>query len=139
MKKHTVIAVLVAALTAPAVRAADVTEADFQKAMKDVQAGVQAANKALRDPGGDLAPAAAGAKAVDAALATVESFWAARKDAEAVKMNTATRTAAQAVVKAAESKDAAATGEAMKGVFAGCKSCHDVHREKLADGSYKIK
>ena len=54
MKKHTIIAVLAAALLAPAVRAADVTEADYEKAMKDVLAGMQGAGKALRDGGADL-------------------------------------------------------------------------------------
>ncbi len=101
MKKPTIIAVLAAAFIAPAIHAADVTEADFQKAMKAVQSGVNA----VRGANGDLAAAATGAKAVEAALASVESFWTARKDADAVKMNAASRTAALAVAKAADSKD----------------------------------
>ena len=139
MKKHTIIAVLAAALLAPAVRAADVTEADYEKAMKDVLAGMQGAGKALRDGGADLTPVVAGGKAIDAALASVDSFWVARKDAEASKMNAAARAAAMAVVKAAESKDAAATGEAMKALQGTCKACHDVHREQLPDKSYRLK
>jgi cytochrome c556 len=139
MRKSTIIAVVVAALMAPAVKAADVTEADYQKAMKDTLAGMQAVGKTLREGGADLAPAAAGAKAIDAALASIDSFWAARKDAEAVKMNGAARAAAMAVAKAAESKDAAATGEAVKALQGTCKACHDVHREQLPDKTYKIK
>lgn len=138
MRKKIFIGVLAAALAAPAVYAADVTEADFQKAMKEIQSGVQSVNQTLR-AGGDLEAAVAGAKAVDAALGSVEAFWAARKDEEAVKMNGAARAAALAVAKAAGDKDATATGEAMKSMFAACRTCHDIHREQLPDRSYKIK
>jgi cytochrome c556 len=139
MRKPTIIAVLLAALITPAVKAADVTEADYQKAMKDVQAGLQAIGRTLRENSGELSGAAAGAKSIDAALASIESFWAARKDQEAIKMNAAARDAAKAVAKAAESKDAAATEEARKALGGTCKACHDVHREQLPDKTYKIK
>lgn len=132
MKKHTIIAVLAAALMAPAVKAADVTEADLQKAMKDVQAGVGA----VRGANGDVAAAAAGAKAVEAALASVEAFWKGRNDDAAVKMNADSRAAALAVAKAA---DATAQAEATRAMFGTCKACHDVHREQLPDKSYKLK
>ena len=138
MRKSTIIAVLAAAFIAPSLHAADVTEADYQKAMKEVLGGMMASGKALRE-GGDLSAVAAGAKTIDTALASIESFWAARKDTEAVKMNAASRAAAVAVGKAAESKDAAATGEAMKTLQGTCKACHDVHREQLPDKTYKIK
>ena len=36
MRKSTIVAVLAAAFIAPAIHAADVTEADYQKAMKEV-------------------------------------------------------------------------------------------------------
>ncbi len=138
MRKSTIVAVLSVALIAPAGFAADVTEADYQKAMKDVLAGMQAAGKSIREAG-DLSGAVAGAKSIDTALASIDSFWAARKDTEAVKMNAASRAAAVAVAKAAESKDAVATGEAMKNLQGTCKACHDVHREQLPDKTYKIK
>ena len=135
MRKHTIIAVLAAAFIAPAVHAADVTEADFQKAMKDVQAGVNA----VRGANGDMAAVTTGAKSIEAALASVEAFWKARKDDAAVKMSGDSRAAALAVAKAAEGKDAAAVGEATKAMFGTCKGCHDVHREQLPDKTYKIK
>jgi cytochrome c556 len=138
MRKSTIVAVLAAALIAPAGFAADVTEADYQKAMKEVLAGMQAAGKSIREAG-DLSGAVAGAKSIDTALASIDAFWVARKDTEAVKMNAASRAAAVAVAKAAESKDAAATGEAMKTLQGTCKACHDVHREQLPDKTYKIK
>lgn len=135
MRKSTIIAALAVAFMAPAVHAADVNEADFEKAMKDVQAGVNA----VRGANGDMAAAGKAAKAVEAALASVESFWAARKDAEAVKLSASSRAAVLAVAKAAEGNDAAAVGEATKAMFGTCKACHDVHREQLPDKTYKIK
>ena len=139
MRKHTIIAVLVAALFPPAVKAADVTEADYQKAMKDTLAGMQAIGKTIREANGDLSGAVAGAKAIDAALASIDSFWVARKAQDAVDFNAASRKAAMALAKAAEAKDTAATVEAQKTLQGSCKACHDVHREQLPDKTYKIK
>lgn len=138
MRKFTIIAALAVAFVAPALRAADVTEADYQKAMKDVLGGMQACGKAIRDAG-DLSAVVAGARTIDTALASIDGFWSARKDAEAVKMNAAARAAATALGRAAESKDVAATSEAMKGLQGSCKACHDAHREQLPDKTYKIK
>jgi len=135
MRKSTIIAVLAAAFIAPSLHAADVTEADFQKAMKKVQESVGA----VRGASTDAPAAAAGAKAVEAALGSVESFWAARKDADAVKMSAAARAAALDVAKAVESKDPAVLGDKTKAMFGTCKACHDVHREQLPDKTYKIK
>ncbi len=139
MRKLTIVAVIAAALITPAAHAADVTEADYQKAMKDTLAGMQAVGKNLREASGDLSAAVAGAKAIDAALASIDSFWVARKANDAVEMNANARAAAMAVAKAAETNDAAATGAAVKGLQASCKACHDVHREQLPDKSYIIK
>lgn len=139
MRKFTIIALLFAALTMPAVRAADVTEADYQKAMKATNEGMQTVGKVLAAGGTDLSGAVAGAKAIEAALASIESFWEARKDAEAVKMNSASRAAALALAKVAEGNELEATKEARKALGATCKACHDVHREQLPDKTYKIK
>ena len=139
MKKSTIIAVLaMGTLITARAGAADVTEADFQKAMKEVLGGMQSAGKTMREAG-DLAVVATAAKTIDSALASAHPFWVARKADDAVEMNTKARAAVMALAKAAESKDAAATGEAMKGVQASCKACHDAHREQLPDKSYKVK
>jgi cytochrome c556 len=139
MRKHTIVAVMVAALFAPAVRAAEVTEADYQKAMKDTLESMQAIGKTMREGSGDLSPVVAAAKAIDAALASIDNFWVARKTQDAVEFNAASRKAAMAVAKAAESKDAAATGEAVKALQGTCRTCHDAHREQLPDKTYRIK
>ncbi len=135
MRKSTIVAVLVAALAAPDIHAANVTEANLEKAMKDVQDGANA----IRGANGDMAVAATSAKGVEAALASVEAFWTARKDDGAVKMSGAARDAARAVAKAAEGKDAAALGEATRAMFGTCRTCHDIHRERQPDGTYRLK
>jgi len=138
MRKSIFLAVLTVALITPAVRA-EVTEADYQKAMKETLAGVQAVGKTLRENSSELTAAAAAAKSVEAALASIHEFWVARKDDEAVKMNTAAREAALAVAKAAAANDEAATTAAMRALQGTCKPCHDVHREQLPDKTYRIK
>ena len=139
MRKSTIIALLFVVLTTPAVKAADVTEADYQKAMKDTLAGMQAVGKSVREGTGDLSGAVAGAKAIDAALASIDAFWVARKAQDAVDMNKAARAAAMNVAAAAAKNDAAATADAVKALQGTCKACHDAHREQLPDKTYKIK
>lgn len=80
--------------------------------MKDVQAGVNA----VRGANGDMAAVTTGAKSIEAALASVEAFWKARKDDAAVKMSGDSALRPLAVAKAAEGKDAAAVGEATKAI-----------------------
>lgn len=139
MRKLSLIAVLAAALITPTARAADVTEADYKKAMEATLAGMQAIGKTVRDNPTDLSGAVAGAKAIDAALASIDSFWVARKAQDAVEMNAKSRAAAMAVAKAAATNDAVATREAVKALQGTCKACHDVHREQLPDKTYRIK
>jgi len=100
---------------------------------------MQAVGKSVREGNGDLSGAVAGAKAIDAALASIDAFWVARKAQDAVDMNKASRAAAMAVAAAAGKNDVAATTDAVKGLQATCKACHDVHREQLPDKTYRIK
>ena len=139
MRKLSLIAVLAAALITPNVQAQDVTEADYKKAMEATLAGMQTIGKTMRENSADLSGAVAGAKAIDAALASIDAFWVARKAQDAVEMNAKSRAAAMAVAKAAEANDAVAAREAVKTLQGTCKACHDVHREKLPDNTYRIK
>jgi cytochrome c556 len=139
MRKLSLIAVLAAALLTPTVQAKDVTEADYKKAMEATLAGMQAIGKTLRENPADLSGAVAGAKAIDAALASIDSFWVARKDQGAVDLNAKSRAAAMAVAKTAGTNDAVATRDAVKALQGTCKACHEVHREQLPDKTYRIK
>jgi cytochrome c556 len=74
---------------------------------------------------------AASAQRLAAIYKEVEVFWAARKSDVAVK--------AARDIQAAAAKVAAGDASAGRAIGAGCRSCHDQHREKISDTVYKIK
>lgn len=82
---------------------------------------------------------AAQAKGIAAALEGTDAFWAARNKQDAVGWSKEGVEAAHALAQAAESGNADAVRTAMGKLGGSCKSCHDVHREKLPDGTYRIK
>lgn len=73
----------------------------------------------------------ASARRMEALYKEVEAFWAKRKSDVAVK--------ACRDIQAASAKVAAGDAAAARGIGAGCRSCHDQHREKVSDTVYKIK
>ncbi len=83
----------------------------------------------------------AAAERVAAHYQTSKEFFAKKGSAfeDAVKWSDEGKTIALAGAAAAKSGDAAAAASAFQKLGGTCKSCHDVHREKLADGTYKIK
>lgn len=50
-----------------------------------------------------------------------------------------TRKGALAVAAAAKAGNKEGIAEGMKAMGAGCKACHEAHREKISDTQYKIK
>jgi cytochrome c556 len=67
------------------------------------------------------------------------SFWKDRKIEDAVKWSEETSVAATAVVAAVKADDWEKAKTQLQSYGKSCKACHDAYREKLADGSYKIK
>ncbi len=63
-------------------------------------------------------------------LKKVGAFWKARGSDVALKSCGATRRGALAAAKAAAADDKQAIADAGKAIGAGCKGCHDAHREK---------
>lgn len=118
-------------------QAADVTEADYDRAMKATLAGMQTAGKGVRE--GNMTAVADGAKAIDAALASIESYWTSRKAQDAIEAGAAGRKAAQAAAAAAAANDAEKVKASMTALQGSCRTCHDAHRVKNEDGSYSIK
>jgi len=49
------------------------------------------------------------------------------------------RAAARELAATAQAGNAAGAKQAFTALGGTCKSCHDVHREKLPDGTYRIK
>lgn len=111
------------------------SESDFSGWMKQVAAtnGKLKAGVAAKD----ATAVAAEAKTLEGLFDNVEKFFTGKNMKDAADMAKAAHTAAGATAKAA------ATGtidEANAGLVSGsCQGCHAAHREKGADGAYKIK
>ena len=81
--------------------------------------------------------ATAAAKQLDTVFAEVATYWSKRSADDAVKYSEDARAAANEIATAVGSSGDTSAGFAKLG--ATCKGCHAGHREKAADGSYKIK
>lgn len=83
--------------------------------------------------------AAEHAKKIEAAFAKIEQYWAGKNAADAVKLAQTARNGAKEVAAAAEAGHTDHALQSISAITSTCKSCHDAHREKAADGSWKIK
>jgi len=79
------------------------------------------------------------ANAIVQEMKAVSKFWAGRTSDVAAKANANVTSGAEAVAKAAAASDTAGIQAGMKMIGAGCKGCHDVHREKISDTENLIK
>ncbi len=104
------------------------SEEDLDKAMKAVGKTMGDLRKA--NEANDAEALKAGGKVLVEQFTLSSKFWAKHKMDDAIAMNDKTLAAAKAL--------AAGTGD-FASVGATCKGCHDQYREKLADGSYKLK
>lgn len=66
-------------------------------------------------------------------------FWRQRGAADAVKLSEEGKAAAVVLASAAHSGDEAKAAEALKTLGGTCKPCHEAHRERIAEGKYRIK
>ena len=111
-------------------------DADFQKEMKviDEHAGV------LRKmPARTVPEAAERADKIAALYGNMKTFWAKRNVSDAVKFSEDGQTAAVQLASAAKAADGEKAEAAFKALSGTCRGCHTAHREKLPDGTYKIK
>ena len=69
----------------------------------------------------------------------VTAFWKGRSSDVAAKASADVAAGAQAVAKAAAASDTAGIQAGSKMIGAGCKGCHDAHREKISDTENLIK
>src|SRR5215831_6831154 len=66
-------------------------------------------------------------------------YWRQRNANDAVKWSEEGKAACLQLATAAYAGDAEKAKAALDVVNNGCKSCHDAHREKVAEGKYRIK
>lgn len=138
MNTKILLALTLSVLSLATVHAADVVdEKGFQKHMKSVGQ----ANKNFK---GNFESKNAAAVEKDGA-ATAEaykamaSFFKARKNDDAVKWSDDSAAGAAGAAVAAKAGDWDKVKSQWGAVGKNCKACHDKYREKLDDGSYKIK
>jgi cytochrome c556 len=119
------------------VRADTLNDESFQKLMKEVGTATKRFKNEM------VAKDATGLTKDATRIADIYKqmapFWTARKAEDAAKWSQESSAAAMALAADAKKGDWAAVKTGTQGVFKNCKSCHDTYREKLPDGSYKIK
>lgn len=112
-------------------------EKEYEAWMKATGATVGSLRKNIEAKSND--GAAQDAEKLAEIFKKVEGFWQARKTEDAVKWSQQAHTAAKEVSAAAKGGDFDKAGASMKSMMGNCAACHTAHREKLPDGSYKIK
>ena len=128
---------LIFALAAVSLVAVAQDDAAYQKIMKEVGRESGAIRKADPKTGPDVA-ASAEKLAVD--FDQSKTYWTQRGGGDdAVKWSEDGKAAALELAAAAKAGDAAKAGSALGKMNGTCKTCHDAHREKTADGAYKVK
>ena len=138
MRCKFLLALVCLACSLPTLRAADaMDEKQFQKLMKEV-------GKAAKGMKDNLQAKNAAVVAKDSARVAeiynqMTGFWKARKADDAVRWSRASAFAATATAAAVKTGDWEKVKLDWDGVGKNCKACHDKHRDKLDDGSYKIK
>jgi cytochrome c556 len=111
-------------------------EAGYQKAMKTV-AGQMGALKKMDSKTGPEA-AEAGMK-IAHAFGEMKAFWSGKSASDAVELASTGEKAGMELADAAKAGDADKVAASMKTIGGTCGACHGAHREKAADGSFKIK
>jgi uncharacterized protein YcnI len=116
---------------------APMSDAEYVKAMKEIGpawSALQRDNAAMNHPDGIKQ-----AQLLLDRFKDVQAYWEAKKAPDAVTAAKNAIEAADATMKASEVMDMTALTTAQQKLGASCQSCHQAHREQLADKSYKIK
>ena len=111
-------------------------EAALQKNMKQIDEHAAAMRKMQPLAG---AEAAAHAEQIAELYDAQKAFWVERKTEDAIKLSEDGKAAAMQLASAAKANDAQAAAASMKLLGGTCRGCHKAHREKLPDGTYKVK
>jgi cytochrome c556 len=132
--KLTRLALLVVAATGLAVFAQE--DAEFVEWMKACNGASGALRKMEQKTG---APAVQNAEKLGGVYEKMIGFWRQRNAVDAIKWSEEGKAAAAQLASAATANDAEKAQAAFARIGGTCRSCHDVHREKLPDGKYRIK
>jgi len=119
-----------------AVMTAEKPSEEYSKAMKDIGAGMQAANKAIQAQ--DYEAVSKNAATIIDAFPVIEKYWAGKSE-DAVKMVRKAAKAASDMRVAAGLNSAEGVAYSAKELGETCAPCHTAHRERLPDGTFEIK
>lgn len=111
-------------------------EAELSKWMKTLGGESGKIRNATTKTGDEVV---ASAEKIKEAYEHTEAIFAKREMSDAVKWSQDGKAAAADLAAAAKAGDADKVAAAMKTVGGTCRPCHDAHREKLENGTYKIK
>lgn len=112
-------------------------EGQFENWMKDAASTSGRLKKSV--PGGAHDEVASDAQHLDEVFANVQGYLAKKNVDDAVKIAQSMSAAAKELNAAAGSHNGEAENVALQKLTGGCASCHAAHREKVADGGYKLK
>ena len=132
-----VVAVCVAGVFGLTVLAQEKAPDSDEQLMKDINTAGQNLKKNIEAK--NAAASVADAAAMKAAFAEVETFWTRKKVEGAIASAKVARRAAADAEAAARNSDLAGLAAAYKTVGGTCKTCHDAHRIKQADGTSLLK
>jgi cytochrome c556 len=113
-----------------------ISEEDYDKAMKTVGDNFGSIRKKGEAGNIDVANEASRIAQV---FASVEPFWTARKDNEAVKLLKSAIAEARTLEKAAKDKNGGAVATSQKALGGTCRACHEERREEDGAGGYRLK
>jgi cytochrome c556 len=135
--KSLAVTLLLSISTLTTLAAETLDDKQFQKLMKEVGD----ANKRFKAgiDNQDSAQVGKDAARISEIYKQMAAFWRARKSDKAVKWSEDSSIAAASAATAAKTKDWDKVKLHLQDVTKNCKSCHELHREKLEDGSYRIK
>lgn len=112
-----------------------VDDAEFVSWMK----ATDTAAKALKDMEQKTGPAATGnAERLELIYENMIGFWRRHNAREAVKWSEEGKAAAARLAAAARFGDADKADASLKSLSGTCRSCHDAHRERIAEGKFRI-
>ena len=112
-------------------------QADYQSWMKSNGAAVASLGKNLTAKAGDAA--AMDAKTLQGNFTKVAAYWQSKNVSDAVKFAQDAKSGFAQVAELAAAGKFDDASAAMKMAQANCAGCHMAHRERAADGSFKMK
>lgn len=137
MKKLSLVAAPLAIVGLALVPAAAQDEKDHPPQMKAIGANMKILKSTLESK--NQGEATAAATKVHEAFAETKKYWVAKNIQDGQEWSDTALAGAKMVSDGAGTGDWTKVSDGVSKLGGTCKTCHDAHRERLPDGTYKIK